>query len=161
MDTRAIDGMYELVDHLLTSTSSEQPILQLNSIWGSFEISGYPVIDTLGQRAPQVYLRICWQVPFALKLFHQIPNLQLTQRQEVIALLYATGEPTKTIASQLGLSLYTIKEHVQNIFDRLGIHTRAELIEYTICQAAEPEHKNSEQRQLHWTERTPVNFSRP
>lgn len=160
MDTRAIDGMYELVDHLLGSTSSEQQVLRLNSLWGSFEISGYPVIDTLGHRAPQVYLHICWQVPFALKLFHQIPNLCLTQRQEVIALLYATGEPTKTIASILGLSLYTIKEHVHNIFDRLGIHTRAELIECTICQAA-ADHNASQQRKLHWTERAPVNLSRP
>jgi DNA-binding NarL/FixJ family response regulator len=160
MDTRAIEGMYELVEQLLSSASSEQSTLVVRSAWGSFEISGYPVIDALGQRAPQVYLHICWQVPFALKLFHQIPHLGLTHRQEVIALLYATGEPTKAIASQLGLSLYTIKEHVHNIFDRLGIHSRAELIEYTICQASEPEH-NSEQRQLHWAERASVNLSRP
>lgn len=161
MDTRAIDGIYEFVDHLLSSTSSDQQVLRLNSLWGSFEISGYPVIDTLGHRAPQVYLHICWQVPFALKLFHQIPNLRLTQRQEVIALLYATGEPTKTIASILGLSLYTIKEHVHNIFDRLGIHSRAELIKRTICETAEPEHHVSNQRQLYWTERPSVNLSRP
>lgn len=160
MDTRAIEGMYELVAQLLRSTAIEQHALQLHSVWGHFEVSGYPVIDELGQRAPQIYLHISWRVPLSLKLFHQIPNLALTQRQEVIALLYATGQPTKAIASQLGLSLYTIKEHVHNIFDRLNIHTRAELIEYMICQS-EPEQTHSEQHHLHRTERTTVNISRP
>lgn len=160
MDVRAVPGMYQLIQNQLSMDNPSDNSLIIHSLWGEFHVSAYPVIDEIGNRAPQVHLNISWQVPFSLKLFHNIRYLDLTPRQEMIALLYASGEPTKTIASLFGLSLYTVKEHVHNIFDKLQIHTRAELIEYTICQGQLADQRPSEQRHLDRAERATMNLRR-
>jgi DNA-binding CsgD family transcriptional regulator len=138
-DVRNLPGVLQIIDKLLDSTAGQvsNQVLTVNSIWGEFVINGYPVLDQGGQRAPQVYLNISWQVPFSLMLFHNIQHMNFTPRQQVIGLLYAAGESTKSIANKLEISLYTVKEHIQHIFEKLQIHTRAELIEHIICRDCE------------------------
>ncbi len=53
--------------------------------------------------------------------------MKLTDRQREIAELAATGMPDKAIARQLGITEGTVKQHMQGIFDRLGIRSRAML----------------------------------
>jgi len=161
-DVRNLAGLLPMIDVLLDDTTpTSNAELNVTSLWGDFQINGFPVFDQRGRRAPQVYLNITWQVPFPLMLFHNIQFMCFTPRQELIALLYASGESTKSIANKLELSLYTVKEHVQHIFEKLKIHTRAELIEHIICRDCMACIDDLEQSQLNRTERTPVNISRP
>jgi DNA-binding NarL/FixJ family response regulator len=46
---------------------------------------------------------------------------------EVIRLI-ADGQSNKSIAASLFISEGTVKFHVKNAFDKLGVHTRAELV---------------------------------
>ena len=50
----------------------------------------------------------------------------LTQREHEVLGLLSKGHPDKDIADQLGISIYTVHEHVRNIFDKLGAHNRTE-----------------------------------
>ena len=52
---------------------------------------------------------------------------KLTPRQVDVALLAAKGRPNAAIASALGLSENTVKKHLKDIFDLLGIANRTEL----------------------------------
>lgn len=113
--------------------SHNDMMLYIDSAWGSFCLTGFLIHDCEGQRAPQIGINIRWQVPFLLKLFHAIPNLNLTLRQQSVALFYASGCPTKVMACKLELSIYTVKEHIRNIFERLQVRSRAELIEKLLC----------------------------
>ncbi len=54
---------------------------------------------------------------------------QLSERESEIAMLLLKGYPYKLIASKLYISESTVKSHVQNIYGKLGIHSRTELIE--------------------------------
>ena len=54
----------------------------------------------------------------------QLANL--TQREHEVLALLSKGQPDKEIADQLGISIYTVHEHVRNIFDKLGTHNRTE-----------------------------------
>jgi DNA-binding CsgD family transcriptional regulator len=49
----------------------------------------------------------------------------LTPRQAEILRLVALGEPSKTIAGQLGITLGTVHKHLEHIFERLGVTSRA------------------------------------
>jgi DNA-binding CsgD family transcriptional regulator len=138
LDIHVFTGIDELIHKLSTtphtsSLSEDEFTLNTYNAWGEFKLTGFLIRDLTGRRTAEIGLNIMWQVPFVLKLFHKIKDLSLTPRQESVALLYAKGQPIKTMANQLGLSLYTVKEHVQNIFERLQIHSRAELIELIIC----------------------------
>jgi DNA-binding CsgD family transcriptional regulator len=134
IDVRNLPGVPAIIENALDlrieASTNETTV---SSVWGDFLVTGFPVIDHGGKRSPQVYLNITWLVPFALRLFNNIQHMGITPRQQLIALLYASGSPTKVIANSLTLSLYTVKEHIQHVFEKLGIHTRAELIEQIIC----------------------------
>jgi DNA-binding NarL/FixJ family response regulator len=55
-------------------------------------------------------------------------ELGITNRQGEILNLLMRGLPNKRIASALGVSESTVKEHVTGIFERLGVRSRIEVI---------------------------------
>jgi DNA-binding NarL/FixJ family response regulator len=55
---------------------------------------------------------------------------QLTPQQAQIAQLAGDGLPTREIAAQLFVSPRTIEYHLQNIYTKLGITSRAQLIHW-------------------------------
>jgi len=58
-------------------------------------------------------------------------DLLTTREREVLQLL-AEGKSNKEVAALLNLSLYTVETHRGNIFQKLGLHSTAELILYAI-----------------------------
>lgn len=60
-----------------------------------------------------------------------IDNLAtLTPKEEDIFNLYVQGCSTKAIISQLGITENTLKYHNKNIYSKLGVKTRKELLQY-------------------------------
>jgi DNA-binding NarL/FixJ family response regulator len=56
----------------------------------------------------------------------------LTTREREILQLLAEGKSNKDVATLLHLSLYTVETHRSNIFQKLNLHSSAELILYAI-----------------------------
>lgn len=56
----------------------------------------------------------------------------LTTREREILQLLAEGKSNKEVATLLKLSLYTVETHRANIFQKLNLHSSAELILYAI-----------------------------
>jgi DNA-binding NarL/FixJ family response regulator len=56
----------------------------------------------------------------------------LTTREREILQLFAEGKSAKEVAAILGLSLYTVETHRSNIFQKLNLHSSAELILYAV-----------------------------
>lgn len=52
----------------------------------------------------------------------------LTRAERVVAMHYAEGLSHKEIARRLDISENTVKTHLSHVFDKLGIHRKAELI---------------------------------
>jgi DNA-binding NarL/FixJ family response regulator len=52
----------------------------------------------------------------------------LTQREHEVLALLSRGHPDKDIADRLAISVYTVHEHVRNIFEKLGVHNRTEAV---------------------------------
>jgi len=56
----------------------------------------------------------------------------LTKREVEILNMIGAGRSNKEIAEKLSISYWTVKNHVNNLFTKLGIHTRAEAIHFAI-----------------------------
>jgi DNA-binding NarL/FixJ family response regulator len=56
----------------------------------------------------------------------------LTTREREILQLFAEGTAAKEVASILDLSVYTVETHRSNIFQKLNLHSVAELILYAV-----------------------------
>jgi DNA-binding CsgD family transcriptional regulator len=54
-------------------------------------------------------------------------NEQLTMREQEIARLVMSGASNQEVAALLGISINTVKMHLQNIFDKLQIKRRCQL----------------------------------
>jgi DNA-binding NarL/FixJ family response regulator len=52
----------------------------------------------------------------------------LTQREHEVLALLSKGQLDKEIAERLDISIYTVHEHVRNIFEKLGVHNRTEAV---------------------------------
>jgi DNA-binding NarL/FixJ family response regulator len=79
---------------------------------------------TLGEG---VEVRLCGQT-FKLVMTRgatRIESLDLTPRQRVVIELVAEGLRNQEIADRLGISLHTVRRHVEALLKRLGVHTRA------------------------------------
>jgi two-component system response regulator NreC len=56
----------------------------------------------------------------------------LTTRERELLQLFAEGKNNKDVANLLNLSLYTVETHRSNIFQKLNLHSTAELILYAV-----------------------------
>ena len=51
----------------------------------------------------------------------------LTPREREVTVLIANGKSNKEIAARIGISTYTVKSHVRNVMEKLGLHTRLQI----------------------------------
>ena len=49
---------------------------------------------------------------------------KLTQREKDVLKLLMTGSPVKKIADTLGISSYTVNDHLKSIYRKLGVHSK-------------------------------------
>lgn len=59
-----------------------------------------------------------------------VPAERLTPRERQIVTAVAAGESNREAARRLGLAEDTVKHHLTNVFDKLGVSNRAELAAY-------------------------------
>jgi len=67
---------------------------------------------------------------YPLSWQERIDSAQLTPRELEIVHLIAEGLANKQIAKRLHLSLYTVKNHVHNIIEKLQVKSRFEAVDY-------------------------------
>jgi two-component system, NarL family, nitrate/nitrite response regulator NarL len=60
------------------------------------------------------------------------PANALTTREREVVTVVVEGATNKDVAGRLGMSEQTVKNHLSNIFDKLGVSTRLELALYAI-----------------------------
>ncbi len=63
-------------------------------------------------------------------------QVKLTRREREVALLAVAGRSSRRIAGQLGLSVRTVDNHLNRVYGKFGVHSRAELS----AALAEPDH---------------------
>ena len=73
-----------------------------------------------------------WQQPAQPRAIHtiQAPSSPLTEREREVLELMAEGKSTDRIAVMLSISGATARNHIQNILQKLHVHSRAEAVAY-------------------------------
>jgi DNA-binding NarL/FixJ family response regulator len=88
-------------------------------IWAKSEHLGF-VMDAFAETAP-------------LRLLSAKGGSLLSPREKDVVQLVADGFGNREVAQQLGLSAHTVKNYLFNVFDKLGVSSRAELIMYVLA----------------------------
>ncbi len=97
-------------------------LLILSVIWS---VLIYPFSNTLNKYS--------WIVQIICKITSRYRGIgELTEREQEILRLVATGTSNKDIALQLFISSNTVKVHLRNIFAKIGVASRTEAAVYAI-----------------------------
>ena len=86
---------------------------------GEFWISRQLLLEVLGLLAPP-------DIDESMDVWLNLPAL--TEREHDVLKKLLDGKPSKSIASELGISEKTVKIHLQHIYRKLGVHRRVDLL---------------------------------
>jgi DNA-binding CsgD family transcriptional regulator len=70
-------------------------------------------------------IRVGEQVPF-------VGDDPLSTREREVTRLLVIGFRNVEVATRLGISIFTVGKHVENIYRKLGVHSRHELAGYAL-----------------------------
>jgi DNA-binding NarL/FixJ family response regulator len=73
-------------------------------------------------------------LPLGAAAMHRLNVKRLSGRESQVLREIAIGFTTKDIASKFGVSVKTIQTYRARIYEKLGLHTRADLVHYAIAQ---------------------------
>jgi DNA-binding CsgD family transcriptional regulator len=120
----------DLVQIFADRAPSGAPVCQLTNPWGAFTFRAYWLDRGAGPGAsPLIGITVERLEPLALKLWRRAEELPLTGREIEVCQLLALGRPRAEIAERLGVSENTAINHCRNLYGKLGVHSRAELVE--------------------------------
>ncbi|MDP1995229.1 MAG: helix-turn-helix transcriptional regulator, partial [Ignavibacteria bacterium] len=57
--------------------------------------------------------------------------VQMTKREREVISLLSEGMSNREIGQNIKISTYTVKSHIHNIMEKLALHTRLELANYS------------------------------
>ena len=60
-----------------------------------------------------------------------VSAVRITKREREIIVLIADGLSNKEIAQQLNIATHTVKSHVHNIMEKLALHSRLQISNFT------------------------------
>jgi DNA-binding CsgD family transcriptional regulator len=70
----------------------------------------------------------------------------LTEREKDVARLKLQDASTSQIAAELVVSPHTVQQHLKNIFDKTGVHSRRDLVGKIFFTHYEPRFRDNEAR---------------
>jgi DNA-binding CsgD family transcriptional regulator len=129
----AIPEIARLAGALVATTtetiSYRPPVLRLRNPWGVFVLRAYWLGPTDGaEQTDQIGITVERRVPEALALRRTIERLPLTGREKEFCLLVASRRSGLDIADAMGVAPSTIITHQRNVYNKLRVHSRAELL---------------------------------
>ena len=102
------------------------PVHHHKNAWGEFVFRAF-WLDGQGAEPPLVGIRVNRREPLAVRLLRRMEHLPLSERQIEVSLHLVAGKTYAAIAERLGVSRPTAIYHAQEVFNKLGVASRAEL----------------------------------
>lgn len=131
----------ELCEQFATRTDAQNghiPTMTLNNAWGRFVVRVF-ALQSPGAHDLQggglLGIAIERQEPLQLAIVRGFQQSTLSPKQRDIALMLTLGKTAEQVARQLGITATTYRDHVQKIYEKMGVTQRADLIR-TLTQSA-------------------------
>jgi DNA-binding CsgD family transcriptional regulator len=121
---------HELFRIFEDKTPSAVPVCQLTNAWCAFTFRAYWLDRTAQQQGVSLIgIAVERLEPLALKFWRRAERLPPSGREIEVCLPLALGRSRAEIAERLGVSKNTALNHCRNIYAKLGVQSRAELVE--------------------------------
>jgi DNA-binding CsgD family transcriptional regulator len=125
---RALVELCLRLERVFASNDGPPPVLHLDNVWGHFEFRAYRMDATPG--APHACIGVVarHEEPLPVTLLRAMKALPLSAKQKEIILLLARGDSHQQIAKQMNISLNTAQYHTKQVYEKLDVHDRQQLV---------------------------------
>jgi DNA-binding CsgD family transcriptional regulator len=103
------------------------PVYEHCNPWGRFVFRAY-WLDHGNPLDSLIGITIKHQVPLSIKIIGQLKRFSLSRRQMQICVLLASEFSDAKIAHTMNMTLNTVITHNRRIYNKLNVHSRAELV---------------------------------
>lgn len=115
--------------------NSGPPVIHYKNNWGKFTFRAHWLAPSSENNDALIGITVQRQEPIALKLLHRLKNSPLSLREKEVCLQMSLGYSYSEIANKLSLSKRTIVTYSQNIFNKLGVSNRKEIINVLLAES--------------------------
>jgi len=123
-----LQGLATRLRKALTGETVGPPSLIVQNAWGRFVLRAYAIGDASPEDDSGIAISIKRQEPMLLKFVGALNELELSPQQREIAAGLAKGSTNRAIAQTMGISSTTVAYHIKQLFQRLDMHDRRELV---------------------------------
>lgn len=107
---------------------AERAQVSRDTTWGRFVLRAYCLTDDYPADGALLGVHIRRTQPASLRFVNAMNGLPLSPQQREIALMIAHGGTNRDIAARLSVSVNTVAYHIKQLFYKLRVHDRAELL---------------------------------
>jgi DNA-binding CsgD family transcriptional regulator len=106
------------------------PVWRHKNDWGEFTFRVFRMEQNVGLPTPRLLgVSVERREPLRQKMLRRIGELPLSTRETELCLALLDGDSRGAIAERLGISETTAITHTRNLYGKLDVHNRTELIE--------------------------------
>jgi DNA-binding CsgD family transcriptional regulator len=117
-----------LIARLADGGASGEVRTRVRSTAGAwFTVSAQPLLDHAGHGDGHTIVTVVRSRPADLAPLH-LESLGLTPRERAVTELVMDGLDTRHIARRLGVSTYTVQDHLKSVFGKTGVVSRGQLV---------------------------------
>lgn len=122
-------GLRRRLRGIFSNQDMRPPVFHVRTLRGQFVFRAY-FLDGAPDNAGRALIGVTveHQIPVKLKRWNQISALPLSAKQKEAALLLAEGATQPQIAERMSVRLSTAIDYVREIYAKLNVHSRAELL---------------------------------
>lgn len=131
-----LSAIVQRVEALLLRQPSELPAVVERNRYGTFHLRGYVLRQAMAGMPPLYGIQIERRMSLEQRLFASERFRRLTASEREVALRLARGATPAGIALELGVKTSTPIFHMRNIYRRLGIHQRSDLVRALISDVS-------------------------
>jgi DNA-binding CsgD family transcriptional regulator len=117
----------ENLRNVFRGRDSPPPVASIENCWGRFIFRAH-WLESAQHEGELIAVTVQHQAPLALKVLDSIRPLQLPPRQEQAILFLVDGRSNAEMAELMNIKLDGVRYHVKEVFARLGVHSREELV---------------------------------
>ena len=124
-------ALKQITRHLQAIFSGDDappPVWHVENCWGRFAFRAFWLDAECGTGNGLIGVTVQQQELQPLKLLGQLEGLSLSDQQKHVILMLADGSSYSQIGEQLNISTNTANYHVRQIYDRLQVHNRNDLL---------------------------------
>ena len=124
-------ALRQIAQHLqdiFSGKNAPPPVWYIENCWGRFAFRAFWLDAERGTDHGLIGVTVQQQELLPLKLLSQLETLGLPDKQKHVILMLADGASYSDIAAQMNISRNTANYHVRQIYDRLQVHSRNDLL---------------------------------